>query len=118
MVPVSPKGPRLPLRVPVTSQNPYSHGMSYCDVAPGHPLHGPYHDREYGFPLFEDAELFERLALEINQAGLSWLTVLQKREAFRRAFAEFDIDCVSRFGARERGSGERTAGEGSAQRVG
>jgi len=92
----------LPVRVPGTAQSPYSHGMSYCDVAPGHPLHGPYHDREYGFPLFEDAELFERLALEINQAGLSWLIVLQKRRAFRRAFAEFDIDRVSRFGARER----------------
>ena len=42
---------------------------SYCDIAPGHPFHGPYHDREYGFPIRDDARLFERLALEINQAG-------------------------------------------------
>ena len=47
---------------------------SYCDVAPGHPYHGPYHAKEYGFPIRDDSKLFERLALEINQAGLSWLT--------------------------------------------
>ena len=62
----------------------------YCRVAPGDPLHGPYHDAEYGFPLTSDAELLERLALEINQAGLSWATILRKREAFHRAFAGFD----------------------------
>jgi len=77
-------------------------GTSYCDVAPGHPFHGPYHDEEYGFPLRGDAELLERLALEINQAGLSWLTVLKKREAFRRAFEGFDPEVVSRYGARQR----------------
>ena len=71
--------------------------MSYCEVAPGHPYHGPYHDREYGFPLRDDDGLFERLALEINQAGLSWLTVLKKREAFRDAFAGFSLDRVARF---------------------
>ena len=76
--------------------------FSYCDVAPGHPDHGPYHDREYGFPLKGDAELFERLALEINQAGLSWLTILRKREAFHRAFQGFDPDVVARYGARQR----------------
>jgi len=74
----------------------------YCDVAPGHPEHGPYHDREYGFPLSSDAELFERLALEINQAGLSWLTILKKRDAFHRAFRGFDPGVVARFGARDR----------------
>ncbi len=73
----------------------------YCDIAPGHPWHGPYHEREYGFPLNGDAQLFERLALEINQAGLSWLTMLQKREAFRRAFRGFEIERVARFGKRE-----------------
>jgi DNA-3-methyladenine glycosylase I len=71
-------------------------------VAPGHEWHGPYHDRQYGFPLRDDAELFERFALEINQAGLSWLTVLKKREAFQRAFAGFDIDRVAEFGAADR----------------
>ena len=62
---------------------------SYCSIAGGHEWHGPYHDREYGFPLTGDAELFERLVLEINQAGLSWLTILKKRDAFRRAFDGF-----------------------------
>jgi DNA-3-methyladenine glycosylase I len=69
----------------------------YCAIAPGHPLHGPYHDGEYGFPASEEAVLFERLALEINQAGLSWLTVLKKREAFRAAFADFAVDRVAAF---------------------
>ena len=59
---------------------------TYCDFAPGHPFHGPYHDREYGFPVASDDALFERLVLEINQAGLSWLTILKKRDAFREAF--------------------------------
>lgn len=71
---------------------------AYCLAAPAHPLHGPYHDREYGFPAEDEAVLFERLALEINQAGLSWLTVLKKREAFRAAFSGFDVDRVAAFG--------------------
>ncbi|MFI5211190.1 MAG: DNA-3-methyladenine glycosylase I [Gemmatimonadales bacterium] len=75
---------------------------TYCSAAPDHPWHGPYHDLEYGFPLTGDAELFERLVLEINQAGLSWLTILKKREAFRRAYDGFDPAVVARYGARER----------------
>ena len=71
--------------------------MSYCDTAPGHPFHGPYHDEEYGFPIAGDNALFERLVLEINQAGLSWLTILKKREHFRAAFDGFDIERVARF---------------------
>src|SRR5712691_11054634 len=74
---------------------------TYCRAAPGHPWHGPYHDQEYGFPATDEAVLFERLALEINQAGLSWLTVLQKRAAFRTAFADFTVDRVAGFGAVE-----------------
>jgi DNA-3-methyladenine glycosylase I len=74
---------------------------AYCRAAPGHPLHGPYHDDEYGFPAEDEAVLFERLALEINQAGLSWQTVLQKRPAFRTAFADFDVDRVAAFGDRD-----------------
>ena len=70
---------------------------AYCLAAPAHPLHGPYHDQEYGFPTQDEAALFERLVLEINQAGLSWLTVLKKREAFRRAFSGFDVDRVAGF---------------------
>jgi DNA-3-methyladenine glycosylase I len=71
---------------------------AYCRAAPGDPLHGPYHDTEYGFPSQDEAVLFERLALEINQAGLSWRTVLQKRPAFRAAFAGFEVDRVAAFG--------------------
>ena len=73
----------------------------YCALAPGHPFHGAYHDREYGFPARRDEVLFERLVLEINQAGLSWLTVLKKRQAFAAAFADWDLDRVAGFGARE-----------------
>ena len=73
----------------------------YCDAAPGHPFHGPYHDHEYGFPLADDNALFERLVLEINQAGLSWLTILRKREAFLKAYRGFDFDRVARFTARD-----------------
>ena len=75
---------------------------SYCDFAPGHPFHGPYHEQEYGFPLRGDGELLERLALEINQAGLSWLTILKKKDAFRRAFAGFDVDRVAAYGEADR----------------
>ena len=74
----------------------------YCDIAPGHPLHGPYHDHEYGFPQREEAVLFERLLLEINQAGLSWETMLRKREGFRAAYSGFDVDRVARYGERDR----------------
>jgi DNA-3-methyladenine glycosylase I len=77
-------------------------GQAYCDIAPGHPFHGPYHDREYGFPVDEEAALFERLVLEINQAGLSWLTILAKRENFRTAYGNFDVDTVAAYGARDR----------------
>ena len=73
--------------------------QTYCDAAPGHEWHGPYHDNEYGFPLQGDAELFERLVLEINQAGLSWLTILKKRQAFRQAYGGFDVDVVARYRA-------------------
>jgi DNA-3-methyladenine glycosylase I len=74
----------------------------YCDIAPGHPWHGPYHDTEYGFPVMDDQTLFERLVLEINQAGLSWLTVLKKREGFARAYDNFEIEAVADYGDDER----------------
>jgi len=84
--------------------------MSYCRVAPGHPFHGPYHEKEYGFPLRDDAALLERLVLEINQAGLSWLTILKKRGNFRAAYKGFDVDRVASFGARDRARLLRDAG--------
>ncbi len=70
----------------------------YCDAAPGHPLHGPYHDSEYGFPTDDETVLFERLAMEIMQAGLSWLTVLKKRDGLNNAFDGFNVDRVAGFG--------------------
>lgn len=84
--------------------------MSYCDFAHDHPVHGPYHDNEYGFPLRNDNALFERLVLEINQAGLSWETILRKRTAFHDAYAGFEIARVARFGARDRQRLLRNAG--------
>lgn len=71
---------------------------TYCEIAPGHPFHGPYHEHEYGFPLRDDDALFERLVLEINQAGLSWLTILKKRDGFRRAYDGFRVDTVAAYG--------------------
>ncbi len=76
--------------------------MSYCTIAPSHPLHGPYHEFEYGFPIADESALFERLVLEINQAGLSWLTILAKRANFRAAYHAFDVDRVARYTARDR----------------
>ena len=83
--------------------------MSYCDAA-SLPFHGPYHDTEYGFPSEDDNVLFERLMLEINQAGLSWLTILKKKDSFREAYHGFDIDRVARYGARDRARLLRNAG--------
>lgn len=73
----------------------------YCDAAPGHPHHGPYHDLEYGFPQADETVLFERLSLEIFQAGLSWLIVLKKRDALRAAFDGFKVDRVAAYGPDE-----------------
>ena len=61
-----------------------------------------YHDEEWGTPVHADVELFERLALESFQAGLSWSTILRKREAFRAAFAGFDPQLVAAFDERDR----------------
>ncbi len=66
------------------------------------PLYVAYHDEEWGVPVDDDRRLFEFLILEGAQAGLSWLTILRKREAYRRAFAEFDPREVARFGARQK----------------
>lgn len=76
--------------------------MTYCQFAPGNPIHGPYHDIEYGFPQREDRILFERLILEINQAGLSWETILKKREGFTRAYDGFDVAKVASFTDQDR----------------
>jgi DNA-3-methyladenine glycosylase I len=74
----------------------------YCDIARGHPLHGPYHDCEYGFPVEDETLLFERLVLEINQAGLNWELILRKRETFRAAYDGFAVDRVAGYGEDDR----------------
>ena len=64
-------------------------------------VHVHYHNNEYGFPIEDDNQLFARLILEINQAGLSWTTILNKKDNFFRAFDDFDIDKVARYGPRQ-----------------
>ena len=64
----------------------------------GDPVFERYHDEEWGFPALDERALFERLSLEAFQAGLSWRTILAKRDSFRRAFANFEPDAVARFG--------------------
>ncbi len=78
---------------------------SYCGYCNAHPedlFNRAYHDTQYGFPLENDDELFERLVLEINQAGLSWITILKKADNFRRAYDGFQIEKVARYGEAER----------------
>jgi DNA-3-methyladenine glycosylase I len=69
-----------------------------CDWCGSDPVYVAYHDREWGVPLHDDRKLFEFLVLEGAQAGLSWLTILRKREHYRQAFAGFDAERVARFG--------------------
>jgi len=76
-------------------------GRMRCFWGVSTPDYVDYHDREWGFPVTDDHRLFEKLCLEGFQAGLSWLTILRKREAFRRGFAGFDPAKVARFGARD-----------------
>jgi DNA-3-methyladenine glycosylase I len=73
---------------------------SYCEYVLSHPedeFNKYHHDTEYGFPLKDDNLLFERFILEINQAGLSWITILKKADNFRRAYDSFDIDKVASY---------------------
>lgn len=72
-------------------------GIARCPWALGSPLLSDYHDHEWGRAVHDERALFERLVLEGFQAGLSWLTILAKRPAFRRAFADFDPEVVARF---------------------
>ena len=78
---------------------------TYCEYCNSHPediLNKTYHDTQYGFPLKDDNLLFERLVLEINQAGLSWITILRKAENFRKAYHGFDIDKIAAYGEEDR----------------
>ena len=72
-----------------------------CDWAEGNELQAAYHDTEWGVPVHDDRRFFEFLILEGAQAGLSWDTILRKREAYRKAFARFDPRAVARFGKKE-----------------
>src|SRR4051794_3011314 len=74
--------------------------MSRC-FGDGDPLYERYHDEEWGFPVLDERGLFERMSLEAFQSGLSWRTILAKRDAFRAAFAGFDPEVVAAFGDRE-----------------
>ena len=76
-------------------------GVTRCWWPGEDPLYLRYHDEEWGVPAIDDRRLFEKICLEGFQAGLSWLTILRKRPRFREAFADFDIDRVARFGARD-----------------
>jgi DNA-3-methyladenine glycosylase I len=76
--------------------------MTYCDYIKTIGgdvlnLHKEYHDNHYGFPIDDDNELFERLMLEINQAGLNWILILKKQQNFRKAFENFDVEKVASY---------------------
>jgi DNA-3-methyladenine glycosylase I len=74
-------------------------GKARCLWGGSSPAYVTYHDTEWGRPVLGDDALFERMTLEAFQSGLSWITILRKRESFREAFADFEIEAVARFGA-------------------
>jgi DNA-3-methyladenine glycosylase I len=81
--------------------------MSYCTAIESmegerKALHKAYHDNFYGFPIHDDNELFGRLLMEINQAGLSWETILKKEQGFRKAYANFSVKKVAAFTDKDR----------------
>src|SRR5512133_1883920 len=78
---------------------------TYCDYCNTHPedtFNKTYHDTQYGFPIESDDELFERLVLEINQAGLSWITILKKADNFRKAYDQFKVSKVAKYSESDR----------------
>ena len=78
---------------------------TYCDYCSSHPedaFNKTYHDTQYGFPLKDDDLLFERLILEINQAGLSWITILKKADNFRKAYHGFKIGKIAKYTEKDR----------------
>lgn len=76
---------------------PPDDGLVRCGWSDGSALYRDYHDQEWGRPVRETTALFERISLEAFQSGLSWLVILRKRENFRRAFADFDVETVARY---------------------
>jgi DNA-3-methyladenine glycosylase I len=85
----------------MTSSRSDSASIRRCAWCGDDPLYVAYHDREWGFPVTDDRRLFEKICLEGFQAGLSWRTILAKRESFRAAFHAFDVTRVARFTARD-----------------
>lgn len=85
----------------MTDSEMKSETIPRCPWAVSDPLYLAYHDREWGVPLHDDTALFELLTLEGAQAGLSWLTVLKKREAYRKAFDGFDVNRIARYTERK-----------------
>ncbi|MCV6805738.1 DNA-3-methyladenine glycosylase I, partial [Achromobacter ruhlandii] len=81
----------------MTANSDFSDGLARCGWVDTSPEYIAYHDTEWGFPQGDDRALFEQLCLEGFQSGLSWRTILNKREAFRRGFAGFDPAKVARF---------------------
>jgi len=78
---------------------------TYCEYCLTHPddtFNFNYHDTQYGFPLKDDNELFERLVLEINQAGLSWITILKKADNFHKAYDGFKIEKIAKYTEKDR----------------
>ncbi len=73
--------------------------LQRCDWCQGDPLYEQYHDEEWGVPCYDDAKLFEFIILEGAQAGLSWITVLKKREGYRKAFDQFNAEKMARYSA-------------------
>ena len=93
------KVPKAVSEVEATVKGP--DGRARCRWCSAAPQFLNYHDQEWGFPVRDDQQLFEKLCLESFQSGLSWRTILAKRENFRAAFREFDFNQVARFGTRE-----------------
>lgn len=74
---------------------------TYCESETAKAVHKEYHDHHYGFPINNDNELFGRLILEINQAGLSWETILNKQKNFFAAYGQYDIETIANYGEKE-----------------
>src|SRR5687767_12452794 len=89
------------MKAPRSGVAPGSDGLARCWWCTGDALYESYHDNEWGWPVDDDRRLFEKLSLEGFQSGLSWLTILRKRENFRKAFANFEIERVAHFGERD-----------------
>jgi DNA-3-methyladenine glycosylase I len=81
----------------MSAEHVHADGLTRCPWAGTDPLYVAYHDKEWGVPEWDDRALYEKLMLDGFQAGLSWITILRKRENFRRAFSEFDPEKIARY---------------------